>query len=256
MSARGGPFNILTMTLNILAISDSQFFPRLKTLASSINKNMPTAMLHAYLVNMSDEEALAPLRALHPRTEVYFVEEALDAIEVKVALDGVTRFTEKAGFCVNLRAKAIHQLLLDGCDYLLFLDADSIVRRDLSPLVGMIDESDILIHKRDRPEEFMRVAAGVIAIKRNPRSIKFFEMLIRRIDELGDRTFFSDQLAFHRTALEAEGGVKISHLPIEYIDWEFSPESYIWTGKGQRKHESQTYRDEEKLYNPVNMREV
>jgi hypothetical protein len=241
MSRQRGP-------LNILAISDCEFFPRLKTLASSINTNMPAAILHAYLVNMASKELIASLRKLHPRTEVYFDEAALDDREVKVALDGVTRFTEKAGYCVNLRARAIHRLLLDGCDYLLFLDADSIIRRDLSRLIDMIDDSDILIHKRDRPEEFMRVAAGAIGVKRSAGTIRFFERLIARVDELGNRTFFSDQLAFYRTALETDGEVKISHLPIEYIDWEFSPDSSIWTGKGQRKHESRIYLDEEKHY--------
>src|SRR5215216_2122479 len=187
MSRQRGP-------LNILAISDGEFFPRLKTLASSINTNMPAAVLHAYLVNMTGGEVTASLTELHPRTEFYFVEEALDDAEVKIALDGVPRFTEKAGYCVNLRARAIHRLLLDGCDYLLFLDADSIIRRDLSRLIDMIDESDILIHKRDRAEEFMRVAAGAIAVKRGPGTVTFFEKLIGRIDELGNRTFFSDQL--------------------------------------------------------------
>lgn len=242
MSRQRGP-------LNILVISDGQFYPRLRTLASSINRNMPSAILHAYLVNMTSADVTASLGAIHPQTKCYFVEEALDATEIKIALDGVTKFTEKAGFCVNLRARAIHQLLVDGCDYLLFLDADSIIRKDLARLIEMIDESDIVIHKRDRPEEFMRVAAGAIGVKRSAGSIKFFERLIERIDELGNRTFFSDQLAFYRTAMETDGDIKISHLPIEYIDWEFSPDSYIWTGKGQRKFENQSYCEEEKRYN-------
>ena len=238
----------MAVTLNVLAISDIEFLPRARILASSLNRNMPSAVLHAFLVNIDDQDAVDTIRTLHPNSKIYPISEKLDDSDVKLGLDGITKYTEKSGFCVNLRARAIHQLLLNGCDYVLFLDADSIVRRELSSLVEMISRSDIVIHKREQAAEFMRVAAGVIGIRRTTASIRFFEQLIQRIDELGNRTFFSDQLAFHRVAAELKDAISISHLPIEYIDWEFRNNSYIWTGKGQRKYLNETYLEEEKLY--------
>ena len=54
----------------------------------------------------------------------------LDATVVRMGRDGVTPYTEKAGFCVNLRGRAVLDLLRQGRRRVLFLDADSIIRRD------------------------------------------------------------------------------------------------------------------------------
>src|SRR5262245_1188503 len=96
--------------LNILAISDPEFLPRARVLAVSLNRNMPSAFLHAFLVNVDDQAAVESIRTLNPNTVVYPISETLDDSDVKIGLDGITRYTEKSGFCVNLRARAIHQL--------------------------------------------------------------------------------------------------------------------------------------------------
>jgi hypothetical protein len=234
--------------LTILVISDPEFLPRLKTLAASINRNMPSALLHACLVNVDDSDAASSLLAIHPGTQCSFVRETLDDTIVQMGMDGITTFTEKAGFCVNLRARAIHALLVEGTGRVLFMDADCLIRRDLTALIRMMDESDILIHKRPQASEFMRVCAAVIGVTRNARSLLFFERLIARIDQIGNRLFFADQLAFHLTAVESGPDITITHLPSEYIDWEFKADSFIWTGKGQRKYNNEAYLREEAWY--------
>jgi hypothetical protein len=234
--------------LTILAISDPEFLPRLRALASSINRNMPSAALHACLVNVDAADEAADLRAIHPRTECSFVRETLDDTVVKMGMDGLTTFTEKAGFCVNLRAKAIHELLNAGASRVLFMDADCLVRKDLSGLIRMMDDSDIVIHKRPQAAEYMRVCAAVIGVSRTARSMAFIERLVARIDQIGNRLFFADQLAFHLTAVESGSDITITHLPSEYLDWEFQDDSFIWTGKGQRKYKNEVYLQEEARY--------
>src|SRR5262245_11470490 len=101
--------------LTILAVSDREFLPRLKALASSIQENAPSVRLHAYLVNLSpDDREVDELRRLHADVAITTVCETLDDTQVMVALDGMTKFTEKAGFCVNLRGRAISELLQAG----------------------------------------------------------------------------------------------------------------------------------------------
>jgi Nucleotide-diphospho-sugar transferase len=233
--------------LAVLVVSDPEFLPRLKTLAASIERNMPSAILHAWLVNVDGNEA-AELRAIHPRTECTFVREALDDTVMQMGMDGITTFTEKAGFCVNLRANAIQTLLVAGVPRVLFMDADCIVRRDLAGLIRMMDENDILIHERPGAPDYMRVCAAVIAVRRTARSIRFVERLVARIAEIGNRLFFADQLAFHLTTVESGAAITVTHLPSEYIDWDFDERSAIWTGKGQRKYKSDVYREEEARY--------
>lgn len=166
--------------LTILAISDGEYVPRLKALSASISQNMPSAHLHALLVNVDEQDDdVAHLKHIHPHTDFSFVYETLDHDNVKLGLDGVTKYTEKAGFCVNVRAQAIYDLLLKGHDTVLFLDADSIVRKDLGALVQELRHHDIMIHKREGTEVFRRVAAGTIAVRRTPASLRFFRTLYR-----------------------------------------------------------------------------
>ena len=102
--AEGGSFREAGIT--VLAISDPEFLPRLYRLANSLSRNFPSAILHAYLVNVTSERDIERLRQIHPRCEVSLVQEELDDREVKLGMDGITKFTEKAGFCVNLSATA------------------------------------------------------------------------------------------------------------------------------------------------------
>lgn len=235
--------------VTVLAISDPEFLPRLYRLANSLSRNFPSAILHAYLVNVTSGRDIERLQKVHPRCEVSLVQEELDDRAVKLGMDGITCFTEKAGFCVNLRATAIHRLLLEGREFVLFMDADCIVRKSLSHLPAMLAQSDILIHQRPKMPDYMRVCASVIAIKRTLASLSFFEKFVARINQIGNRLFFADQLAFHQLASDPETEITVSHLPSDYIDWEFHPSSFIWTGKGQRKFTDSTYLREEQLYN-------
>ncbi len=237
----------MTAELTILAIADPDFVPRLRALAASVAANMPSALLHACLVNADDEHA-AEIVATHANCEFSFVDAQLDATSMKIGLDGITPYTEKAGFCVNLRGRKTLELLREGTKRVLFLDADSIIRRDLGPLCALIDSSDVVIHKRPHEQDYMGVAGGVIGVRPSPGGIEFFERAVARIDAIGNSDFFSDQLAFTQTIAELGDRVRIAHLPKAYIDWEFEPDSFIWTGKGRRKFENETYLTEERLY--------
>lgn len=237
----------MTPELTILAIADPDFVPRLRALAASIAANMPSALLHACLVNANDEHAAEILTA-HANCEFSFEYAELDTTQVKIGRDGITPYTEKAGFCVNLRGRKTLELLREGARRVLFVDADTIVRRDLGPLCALIDANDVVIHKRPHENDYMGVAGGVIGVRPSTGGIEFFERAVARIDAIGNRDFFSDQLAFTQTIEELGARVRVAHLPKAYIDWEFEPDSFIWTGKGRRKFENETYLGEESLY--------
>jgi hypothetical protein len=238
----------VTSDLTILAIADPDFVPRLRALAASIAANMPSATLHACLVNVVDPDLAQSIERAHARTEISFVFAELDATVVRMGLDGVTPYTEKAGFCVNLRGRAVLDLLREGRGRVLFLDADSIVRRDLGSLFPLIDANDVVIHLRPHERDFMGVAGGVIGVRPSAGAIEFFERAVERIDAIGNRAFFSDQLAFHQTIAEMGASLRVAHLPKVFIDWDFDPRSFIWVGKGRRKFENAAYIEEERLY--------
>ena len=240
--------------LTILAIADPEFVPRLRALAASIAANMPSATLRACLVNVVDPVLVESIERAHARTEFSFVFAELDATVVHMGRDGITPYTEKAGFCVNLRGRAVLDLLREGRRRVLFLDADSIIRRDLASLFPLIDASDVVIHKRPHEKDFMGVAGGVIAVRPSAGAIEFFERAVERIDAIGNRAFFSDQLAFQQTIADLGDRVAVAHLPKAFIDWDFDEQSYIWVGKGRRKFENAAYLEEERAYDHAGVR--
>lgn len=236
----------------ILAISDLRFLPHLQVLVASVNRHFPQAHIHIYLVNINDPKEQISLKQLHPNIQFTLIEKNLEEAIIKIALDGKTQYTEKAGFCVNLRVHAIHTLLNKGVSNILFVDADTIIRKDLSELFDQLKNSHILIHKRPKEKHFMRVAGGVIAVRNTDWSKSFFKRFIEQVDRLGNTDFFSDQWGFDLTAQELSGYVSplppIGHLPKCYIDWDFNEHSFIWVGKGQRKNKNKTYLAERSIY--------
>ena len=180
------------------------------------------------------------------------MEKLLDHEKVKVALDAKTKFTEKAGFCVNLRVSAILDLLHQDIDNILFVDADTIIRKDLSKLFKQFRSHDILIHKRPNEKPFMRVAGGVIGVRNTRWTKNFFSRFLEHVNNLGNKEFFSDQWGFSLTMQELNAGSRIGHLAKNYIDWDFNADSFIWVGKGQRKYKNAEYLAEKSNYEPIN----
>src|SRR5437764_12821632 len=107
--------------LTVLAIADRDFLPRLEVLAASLAKHTPAGDRQACLVNVPPADA-ERLRAVHRHAELQYEWAALDAAHVEIGLDGVTPYTEKAGYCVNRRGRAILDLLHAGCRRVLFVD--------------------------------------------------------------------------------------------------------------------------------------
>lgn len=234
--------------MTILSIADSEFLPRLETLAGSIARNAPWARLHAYLVNVQADLG-DRLRRIHSPTDLTYVEEELDSTVVKMGMDWATRYTEKAGFCVNLRGRAMLSLLREGRERVLFVDADTIVRGDLAPLLSLIDAHDLVIHMRPKEKDYKRVAGGVIGIRPTPAGLELAERVATHIAAFGDRDYFSDQRAVHQAMQEMGDRLRVAHLPAAFIDWKFDDSSAIWVGKGTTKF-SEKYLAEERRYAP------
>ena len=57
--------------------------------------------------------------------------------------------------------------------------------------------------------------------------------------------WFSDQDSLQDIYLDFEKKIKFCKLGIEFIDWKFDEDSYIWSGKGETKYKNKIYLNEE-----------
>ena len=109
--------------------------------------------------------------------------------------------------------------------------------------------TEILIRTRDDGTRIhSKVLTGVIGINNNFNTLKFIELWKSLIlDENSLYKWYADQVMF--TESLEKNIIKITTLPWEYIDTHgFSPNSFIWCGKGNRKYNNVKYTKEMEKY--------
>ena len=94
--------------------------------------------------------------------------------------------------------------------------------------------------------EGTRVAAGAVYIADQ----KISEMIAEEIKKQPMR-WFADQIALSRVfsrLKEIPELAKIGIFDAEFMDWEFKPNTKIWTGKGPRKHDNPKYLEKKREF--------
>ena len=232
--------------LTILSVSDATYLPFIRVLFNSIKCNVKVPYkFHLHTINVPDKK-LPFFKDTYKNIE--FTE---DKIELDETADPSNAFkkSKKASYCANIRAKVIQYLMTRGDQYILYLDADSIVRKDFNLLLDLIKQNDLIIHRRKHISyETHKVLTSVIGINNNKNSLSFLEMW--KDFMLADSNlykWFSDQLYFYETMQKKEY-IKVGHLPIEYVDWKFNDSSYVWNGKSSRKKTHKIYLKEMEKY--------
>ena len=232
--------------LTILGVSDSSYLPFIRILFNSIKCNVKIPYkFHLHTINV-------------PEKKINFFKDTYENIEFtgdKIELDETSNSSnsfnksKKAAYCANIRAKVLHYLMTRGDEYILYLDADSIVRKDLEELFLLIKDTDLIIFRRDEQQDSRtKVLTSVIGINNNVRSLRFIENWKRFM--IQDRiiySWFSDQTYFYKSMLK-HPDVKVSPLPALYVDSGFENKSFIWNGKGNRKYKSREYTKEMQSY--------
>ncbi len=226
----------MTGQLTILSISDPLYLNRLKALISSVSQNYPQVKFYCHLVN-TEQSVAESLQHLYPNLECNFDYQEFNSEE------------DKKAYCANIRADVIYQLMQKPeTSSLLYLDADSIVRKDLSDLLDTINNHDLVVLKREEAEEkYLKFAAGVIGIKNSSITQKFIAQWATLVKEQLYE-WYSDQLCLYYAYEQFQSQLNTFDLPQRFIDWEFLSTSSIWVGKGPRKDENKIYVLEEEYY--------
>ena len=123
----------------------------------------------------------------------------------------------------------------------LAIDSDAIVRSNIPELPPA---HDLYIHRIIGKKA--RFLAGGIYLNNSNNSKKFLDDYAGCLKNYIDRDYL--YWGIDQDVLEyVVPSYKYGNLPLQYIDWEMKPNSYIWTAKGKRK-ELQIFIDEQKKY--------
>jgi len=134
----------------------------------------------------------------------------------------------------------VDKLLAIGCPYerFIFLDSDTRVFGDLSPLLDLLDEFDVAAHQDIQrgwhyelpgvPLAFSEFNTGVLAFRRSARVEGFFRQWADTFVALqAEFGFVSDQPAFRRALFHSD--LRIAPIPSEFHFLGNFPNSLLWT---------------------------
>ena len=137
-----------------------------------------------------------------------------------------------------LRAKFFPKLL-KKYKKVFWMDADTIIRKDISELYNKLDINDLIIYKNDINNKKINIKkhglykTGIIGMNNKLLnfSIKWSKMIFDNLNFF----WYQDQQTISKLILE-ENISNIYLLEKKYIDWDFDITSPIWVGKGVRKY--------------------
>lgn len=214
------------ITPKVLLVSDNVFIPELKRALNSLCVMAPQLPRIVYALNWEDEQ----VQTLKKRYRLYKVIRHSEKFRTK---------EHQRAFAANIRARVIFELLNSGEGPILYLDADSCIRKPLDGLCELMSQYDLVVHQRShknkerKQKEHTRLAVGVLGWKQNERAIaaasQWADAIIPQKFE-----WFTDQIMLYRT-IQSNPDLRVGNLPKHYIDWDFEEDSAIWAAKGPRK---------------------
>ena len=218
--------------INLVCISDGKYLKYLRTLLKSLSLTNPNIKIYLTLVNIKPKNKIkASLMRIFKDIDFTFIDKKFK------------KSHHLKAFCANYRPHAIYELLNEGHKKILYVDVDSLIRKNLDKAYDLNDHFDIKIHLRNEDDPRFKVAAGVILVNNTPASLKFFRSWSENILKL-ETVWFADQITFYECYNQDKNKVRLKHLDEHFIDWNFKKASAIWTGKGKRKKTNLRYRFE------------
>lgn len=214
----------------ILASCDSVYFIE-HAVAFCMSCSENNHDVHVNIINPNDEvKQLCQDIAGACKTKFTFSYEEYD----------LTNYTEegKRSFYASSRFRYIPNIL-DVAKKVLILDIDSLVMKPFD----FPEKYCGYFPRDDEPLMEMKVAAGAVYLTEEA-----YDVAMEIIAQLSgfDPIWFADQVSlYHAFPLDAE------RFDNNFLDWEFSESSCIWTGKGDRKYNNQKYLEKKKYYNAL-----
>jgi len=168
-------------------------------------------------------------------------------------------YSELMAYCSNIKVDTIVKCLEKYNQSVVYIDADTIVRKNLSPLDTIINNHDICM-VIDEPytsqhtgskrleEQKCLYQGGLMCVNNTSNALKFMKEFLYRIScEMKD--WDADEGIFYEIIENNIVDIKIGSLPRTFKDEDiFREDSYMWSGSGNSKYCNQRYVDEFQSY--------
>lgn len=262
--------------LTIVCTSNQRYIPPTLAFLQSIYTNSPNVNTVLRLVNVK-KDTINIIKHKYPSVTIIEDDRSIcDARKIKgneLATKSISELISKdnkggfkgvrwlysaeAAYCSNIKYDTMKQLLDDGFKHIMYLDVDTIVRKDITSIIDVTRGYDLGMYvcenERDtgltyHGEQYEGWHAGLIYIN-NSENVKRFieEVRDRVVENIYDMEADEDELSY---VYKRYDNIKIKELTNYYKDTGpiFNNESAIWSGQQEIKHTSDVYIEEYNKY--------
>ena len=264
--------------------SDENYIGYVECLAKSLIKTNPDIKFHVRLVSIGDKLNIEnKLRLIKPDILIQFDDVKLSTANRSMGrhgsflwhgvMDGITvepkipnvkhskwLISDRQCYTSNIRFRNIYDLLNDGHDSVLYLDADSIIMRNLSPLFNKIHQHDISIKLTIAPSNSPIPypnnrcwECSCIGVNNTKIARSFIEDVMVNTEK--DMFFWdADQFEFDNSVTRFSSDINLNIMTESDESFgdcsgnNLDPSAYIWAGSYKNKIEDGDFTRELKRY--------
>lgn len=212
--------------IKIITLSDGAYFNLLIPMVNSVNINFPEANMHIVLVNI-EEEKDELIRKINPTYEVVHENVDLKGNDLKC-------------YCTNRRMFLLNDIRGMDNSFLIWIDADSLVRKRCDELVALSHSCELTMRQKTEKKH----AAGVIGIG-NSNVCKEFLNRYSLIGEI-EKDWMSNQRNLSNIYKEFKDRISYKPLPNKFCDVWLSDDGVIWAAKSKLKKSEKYIKEKEK----------
>ena len=259
----------LTNKYVITFTTDKNYMPFAEILVNSILKNSPNIKIVGrfvdcndndvqqfrekinvilYIKNLCTKRNLTTSEGLYA-TEEYYFKNLTNVKPVKLF------YSKLISYCSNIKFDTILTLLDQDIRSIIYVDVDTIIRKDLTKLYSELNKNDFCFYK-DKPyteqmggstrlqgADFL-YHGGLIGVSNNSKTKDIFKNLTNIVHE----NIYDWDIDERILPKIINKNVNILNVDFTYKDEDLKAESHIWSGSGTTKFTDNLYIDECKKY--------
>ena len=258
--------------LTIVCTTNKNYIEYTNAFINSIDTNCENINIILRLVNCSPHDVYEPQNLPLDIVQDNFVmqndkvicEEDIRSTDYRTALqiikhdkhDNVLFKSKEAVYCSNIKFNTINKLLDQQFKHVLYLDVDTIVRKDISrvhteynqcDIATYVDLNDVDSFTLPDGSSYMGWNAGFMLIHNNNRTMQFFQQLESRVNQ-DMYNFDADEIQFQM--LLSEMPLNIKYVDKIYKDNgpEYTDGSHMWSGQAHNKVINKLFNEEYAKY--------
>ena len=267
--------------LVLVCTTNERYIKPTRAFLNSIIKNSPKLNVLIRLVNVK-EDTLKNLKDVYKNNNIYFYidniplsdkrniinrTETFDKSATQLIRKSTSDFkgvgwlySEEAAYCSNIKYNTINQLLKYGIKCIVYMDVDTIVRKDIYDIQNTINNNDLAMYicpdehlktKTQYNEKYVGWHAGIIISNNTPLSVNFLKDVEKRVsNNMFDIEADEDEFDHVFYQKKYNKKIKINSLTKYYKDNgpEFDEKNAVWSGQNVAKVDNKKYINEYSKY--------